>query len=134
MELARSRHTRRDIDLTPLIDIVFLLIVFFMLTSSFVKTESLEMTVGALGNLPAATPSNTLTFVLDARGAIQHGGKPLSPSALERQVRNAVLHDLNTPMLLVSTKGVTVQQVVTAMDRLYRYGARHVSLAHAESP
>ncbi len=93
----RQRMTAR-IGLTPLIDVVFLLLVFFMLASTFLKFDYLPLTAGGQG---AGAPSLSETVIVRVRagGALDVNGEPVSAATLaasldawaERGAKRAVL-------------------------------------------
>lgn len=85
-----SEYRRRSsygLNLTPLVDVVFLLLVFFLLTAHFVRDEAVAI------DLPAAhsaTPVDTeamLQVVVDRDGAIRVHDRPVAPEALEAVIR-----------------------------------------------
>lgn len=86
MQFEGRRRSSNVLNLTPLIDVVFLLLVFFMLTSHFVREEQLKV------DLPLATSgsvddSDHLQVVLDRQGRILIHGQFIDPNALETQLR-----------------------------------------------
>ncbi len=77
MRLNRTAHQRRPIALTPLIDVVFLLLVFFMLASTFLKHTSLPITAAAPAAQSEALHKTALVNV-SAGGAILVNGEPVT--------------------------------------------------------
>jgi len=98
MKLPQAQRTSARISLTPLIDVVFLLLVFFMLASTFLKFNYLPLTAGGKG---AGAPSLGETVIVRVQpgGALDVNGEPVSAKALpaqldawaERGVKRAVL-------------------------------------------
>lgn len=87
---------RKDIpeagfDLTAMIDIVLLLIIFFTLTSQFVQTLQRPMPLPAeRGEERPAEPAKSIVVDLDRAGALSHlGGQPITPEEIGREIRNA---------------------------------------------
>ncbi|TCS36408.1 ExbD/TolR family protein [Reinekea marinisedimentorum] len=124
-----AKPSRKAISLTPLIDVVFILLLFFMLSSSFVTYRQLPVP------LPDASPNAgpvLLSVQVETGGsAITVAGKTVSieqGAALQSLV--AVQPDA---VYLVSvTDAVTTQQLVKVMDALTHAGAEHVSLQGLE--
>lgn len=123
----RTRH-RPLIGLTPLIDVVFILLIFFMLASSFVDWRAIELTAPADGDA-AATGSVVGALMVEVRSdGLRLAGEflPLDTIAERVQARLAAAPD--TPVLVKPTGGVDLQNTVTVLDRLTQAGATNVSL------
>ncbi|GAG69993.1 unnamed protein product, partial [marine sediment metagenome] len=76
MQFERNRRGSGDINITPLIDMVFLLLIFFLLTSSFIIDRGIKI------NLPKAVSSETatdkrITVAIDSAGAVFVDNKPV---------------------------------------------------------
>ena len=61
MEFERSKKTKMHLDIAPLIDIVFLLLIFFMLTSNFINQPGIKITLPAA---QSAEPQNTQHLII----------------------------------------------------------------------
>jgi len=85
VRLPRETRLATRIGLTPLIDVVFLLLVFFMLASTFLKFNYLPLTAAGEG---AATPAlaDTLIVRVGAEGALDVNGEPVPTGALARRL------------------------------------------------
>lgn len=91
MASERRRRSNVVLNLTPLIDIVFLLLVFFMLTAHFIEDEAIDIT------LPKAKSSATIEekdeyveVVLTPDGDLLIGGEPVTKEDLEETLRGAL--------------------------------------------
>ncbi len=91
--MGSERHRRSNVvlNLTPLIDIVFLLLVFFMLTAHFIEDQVIDIT------LPKAKSSATIDqqdeyveVVLTPHGELLVAGEPVVPEDLEQTLRGAL--------------------------------------------
>ncbi len=117
---------KQAISLTPLIDVVFILLLFFMLSSSFIQWRQIK--------LPASTEaektSNELVIV-----SLLSGGELFSFEGKQHKVS-----DMNSLMALVNQnpdavyaleveKQVTTQALIRLLDNLKLAGAKQVSLA-----
>lgn len=131
MEFQRTSALSRHVPLTPLIDVVFLLVVFFMLTTSFAKTESMELTLPALGNGEAVGGADApVLIVLTKDGKLHLGRKPVEWEELEDVLSGKFEDTPDTKILLLSTPDVSVQQVVSVMDEIYALGGQNISVSH----
>lgn len=126
-------HQRRvlRVPLTPLIDVVFILLLFFMLSSSFIRHHQLEF--GATRGASAATVAEPAWIVLHRDGEVSINGQRFDPagSAFSGQLE-AWRRDAAT--VNVSAEGETpVQRVVSLLDRLREAGLGKLNLSGSVS-
>jgi biopolymer transport protein ExbD len=134
MEIARQLRRTRELDMTPLIDIVFLLVIFFMLTTSFVSSESMELTLPEHGKQAKAdTPkASAMRIQIDAKGALQLDDKSIPKGALEKTLVARLQAAPETPIGIFTTPGVQVQALVDVMDMVHLSGGRKVKVERVE--
>lgn len=87
MQFEGYRRSSHIANLTPLIDIVFLLLIFFMLTSHFVKQESLEIDFPKAETGESLRESNELEIIINADGKIKYKNDVISLKNLETRLR-----------------------------------------------
>lgn len=127
MQFERSTKKPRQIGLTPLIDVVFLLIIFFMLSTSFVKTESMELSFPS-GQEVKSTPQTAIRVFVHDDNRLFLDNKEMSADALKAQLRLLLFKDPDRSILLLSGDNVSVQRLVSIMDDIYLMGGRNVSI------
>lgn len=126
-----------ELNLSPLIDVVLVLIIFFVVTTTFARRTQLHV------NLPRATSGQASTSRLpsvsvDARGDYAVGGHRLATSneqtlirALKRLVPDAARRD----SLVIRADGrASHQSVITVMDAAARLGFGHIAMAAQQRP
>ncbi|WP_339781990.1 biopolymer transporter ExbD [uncultured Thalassospira sp.] len=123
---SRYRSPSPVIGLTPLIDVVFILLVFFMLASSFLDWRGYEMSVSVQDKSASSPVDNPPALVrIDGSGAITLNGDavPLDTLAgrLQNQYAGAQVH-------LQPVNGAKLQLLVHVMDVLGRGGIHNVDL------
>jgi biopolymer transport protein ExbD len=124
MEFERTgRRKIQNLMLTPLIDVMFILIIFFMLTSSFMRIESLELLLPSTSS-KAATKSDVIHLFIQADGGMLLGQRKLDQTDLSDSLTRMFEKDPNTKIMLLTAEGVTMQQLVNIMDRVYVAGGR----------
>lgn len=136
MNLRRQRAEDPDINLTPLIDVVFLLLIFFMVSTTF-KHES-EMAV----ELPEASAEEvtqqpkTLELVIDAEGRYFINDQELVNRKLEtvkQALQQAAGEQRDLPLVIRADAKTPHQSVVTAMDAAGQLGFKRLSIATVRS-
>ncbi len=127
VEIARRGRRAKEMDLTPLIDIVFQLVIFFMLTTTFVASESLELSLPSKG-AGAPLGSEMLRIEIRSNGSVQLNQASMSSAQLEEMLFNRIGANPEVKIGIFSTPGVSVQQLVSVMDIVYLAGGKHVKV------
>lgn len=130
MRLARDVHrARRMISLTPLIDVVFILLLFFLVASHFNQWRTLPL------NAPAATIGDALKddapavlIRLHANGHLDLNGTPLDPSRLAPTLITHRMRHPDLAVTLASDPDLELQALVSVMDRITAAGVRELIL------
>lgn len=123
MALMPLLKRRGAISLTPLIDVVFILLMFFMLTTSFVQERQLELSSPTASTSEMTVPPQIIW--LDSSGNLgmeSPGAPPLSDSSLKNLI------DRNHPAVIRPAEKANIQGIVTALARLKRLGIDELSL------
>lgn len=129
MQLPLEATRRRSaISLTPLIDVVFILLLFFMLSSQFVRWQSLDIPLAQ--NSPVQSDVLPLILLVSDVGELRKGEATLPLGTFcARQV--AVWLDTTRPVILRPQARTSVQQILAALDCLREAGATRLTLADA---
>ena len=128
----RNRPRRRArVSLTPLIDVVFILLVFFMLASSFTEWRSIRLTSAEAGG--AAAPGMVGAMLVEVRpDGVRLSGRRMAPDALvERLAARRETHP-EMRVLVRPAGGVEMQRVVDLLDRLSAAGIARLDLVGGE--
>lgn len=132
--LANSPRQRRRalISLTPLIDVVFILLVFFMLASSFLDWRAIHLT--APGRAVAGTSMEGVMLIEIRPEGLRLSGERISLEALGSHVAKRVSERPDQRVLVRPEPGVSLQQAVQVLDRLAVAGVTRMSLIHPAIP
>ncbi len=123
-----QRRTPLELGMTPLIDIVFLLLIFFMLTSRFVVQEGIQV------DLPVTERAHTLEamdshrITVRADGILVLEGRAMTLRELDRFLAARDAAYLRTPFEILSDRRTPVQTVVSLLEMLRDRGASRVTL------
>ncbi|KAF1684965.1 biopolymer transporter ExbD [Pseudoxanthomonas broegbernensis] len=124
------------IDLVPLIDVVLVLIVFFVITTTFDVRSTLQL------QLPVASPqepapARTLNILVNADGRYFVGEREVlhtGVEAVKRAIVKAAGEDRDRPVMLRADARTPYQAVVTVQDALAQLGFRRIAIATAPEP
>lgn len=128
MDLGPEPAPRPLISLTPLIDVVFILLVFFMLASSFLDWQAVDLRITGTTASEAAE-ARALVIRLESDGTLSSGGRPLEPAALSRLVADRLEARPDLEVVLAPAAGVPLQRAVDVLQQVRAAGADNVSLS-----
>lgn len=134
----RFRRQRRDelaINLTPLIDVVFLLLIFFMVSTSFTSETQLAVSLPEAEGTPATNNTSRLELMIGSDGSFRLNGVELEPrhSALRQALRDTA-GDRRDMLLTIAADGDAAHRhVVMALDVANALGFQRLTIA-AQSP
>jgi biopolymer transport protein ExbD len=131
MRFESQRRGRRGVGLTPLIDVVFLLLIFFMLASSFAQERALTLEVAELGPRARLDQSRALRVELGSDGSTRVEGRGVARSELIGALARALGDAPGRPVLVIPEDGASVQQITWLLERVSQAGGSDVTLARS---
>lgn len=126
-----------NLSLTPLIDVVFLLLIFFLVTSEFEEEERrLDIVLPtATSATPMISKPREIVVDIDQDGRIYLGGEPTRLAELERLIAAAVANNpTNQTVVIRADQATAFQPVVSVMDVCNRTGVSDYSVTTQEGP
>ncbi len=132
MNFRQHVNSEVSVNLTPLIDVVFLLLIFFMVSTSFTKETHLKIDLPEAVAEPAKEVEQRIEVVINSEGNYALNGLELvdtKPDTLRRALNETAGNDRKMPFLITADANTPHQAVVTAMDVAGRMGFVHLSIA-----
>ncbi len=132
MNFSRRRDLEPEINVTSLIDVVLLLVMFFMLSTSFVQDARLQVRLPEASAKPEAPVADAVTIVIAADGGYRVNDRALinrSPATLRAALQRFRDTSAGQRILIRADARATHQAVVTAMDIAGRVGFSQVDIA-----
>lgn len=125
----KARKRRQPaIQLTPLIDMVFLLLIYFLLTSAFITQSGLDVSLPRVRSLSGETESGVVVRV-DARGVFHMDDRRIEAEGLSALLREALNARGTGEVTVEADRAVAYDRVVEALDAARSAGARTLFLA-----
>jgi biopolymer transport protein ExbD len=128
MPLRKHRRSGR-MSLTPLIDCVFILLVFFMLQTNFLRPRAIEFSQ-TTGSSNASTESTMIAVELHDNGTVWLNGGASSMGAL-RSYASGLSEPGKTRVMLAVDPDVVLQNAVDVMDLFNNFNIYNISLSAA---
>jgi biopolymer transport protein ExbD len=133
MNLRPRRVEDPEINVISLIDVVLMMVVFFMLSSSLVDEGRIRIRLPQASSVPTSRPrAEGLVIAVTEQGSYRVNDRELinaSPETLRAALLKAVGNDRSMRVTLRADARATHQSVVTAMDVLARLGFAEISIA-----
>ena len=127
----RYRNHQEDegqVDISPLIDMVFILLIFFMVTTTFVKDMKLELDRPSAASAAAASTKSIRVFI-DQFGDIYVDNQPVRIYTLQSKLRDMLRVSTDKSILVVTDENVTAKLVLEVVDQSRLAGATDVGVA-----
>ena len=128
VEFEGLQRERKIPSLTPLIDIVFLLLVFFMLTAHFVKDEALDITLPEAESSATVDNEESIEIVLDNGGHILIKKKYIAVTDLDKVLTKMLAGRKNKQVMLRGDKVAELGLTVKVMDAARKAGASSLDI------
>jgi biopolymer transport protein ExbD len=132
MNFTRAEEDRLDVNLTPLIDVVFLLLIFFMVTTTFNQQAELRVDLPEASAEEQALDVIPIEITIDPSGAYFVNGQSLAKNnakALLQSLQKIVAGDKEKSVIIRADATTPHQAVITAMDTVSRAGVSKLSIA-----
>ena len=138
MNFRKGLSDEVEVNLTPLIDVVFLLLIFFMVTTTFDRDAKIKINLPTTSNAVTTPAKNdTLEILIDDQGKYFVDGREIlnnKPETLFRAMSQILdQRGKNPPLVISADANANYQSVVTAMDIAGRLGLTNFSMATAQS-
>ena len=136
MKLRPRRREDVELNITPLIDVVFLLLIFFMVSTTFEKQSQMKITLPEASEEVTDNIPDSITIEVDKMGRVFVNKKSLVNSQLitiREAIRDAS-HDMKAPTVIIrADANATHQSVVRIMDAARQLGLIKITFATQKS-
>ena len=132
MDFSRAEEDRLEVNLTPLIDVVFLLLIFFMVTTTFNQQAELRVDLPEASSEEQSLEIVPIEITIDKSGTYYVNGASLvnnEATTLMQSLQKIINDDQERGVIISADATTPHQSVVTAMDTVARLGISKVSIA-----
>ena len=130
--MKRRHHSdeEAEINITPMLDIVFFMLIFFIVTTSFVKEQGLE--VSRPSNAPpkeVKQDKGPIVVKIDSSSLISVQGRVLEPRAVEANLERQKAEKPDSPLIIAAHPAADTEALVTILDAARAVDIESVSVA-----
>ena len=119
-----------EINITPMLDIVFIMLIFFIVTTSFVKEQGLE--VSRPSNAPPKEirqKKGPIAVKINSASLISIKGRMLEPRAVQANLEREKAEKPESPLIVAAHPDANTESLVTILDAAKAVGIASVSVA-----
>ncbi len=128
MKFRRKKEQISDVDMSPLIDMVFILLIFFMVSSTFVKDMKLDLERPGASSASRAS-SKVIRVYIDNTGETYVDGQPVKTWAIQGKLRDMMRASTEKSVLVVTDDTIAVEKLIDVVDQCRLSGAKDVAVA-----
>ncbi|MEX1034116.1 MAG: biopolymer transporter ExbD [Cellvibrionaceae bacterium] len=131
MKFRRRVRTEDSVNITPLIDVVFLLLIFFMVSTTFTKETHLDIALPEATGERLPEQHEEIEILINAEGGYAVNGESLvnkSLATLKAAINKIAAGDNQRPLIITADANTPVQSMVTAMDAAGQLGFATLSI------
>ena len=127
MRYREREDTEQEINMSPLIDMVFILLIFFMVSATFVKDMDLEI---QRPKASSSTPSSTkaIRVFIDNNGQTYLDEQPVRTWVIQSRLRDMLRQTTNASVLVVTDEHVPASKLIEVVDQCRLAGASDVGV------
>lgn len=129
-----KRRGLTDINLTPLVDIVFILLIFFLITSTFVQSPGIDVNLPKANSASETTPSQSIVITVDENGQLIYRGEITDIGALSDTLSKLYKESPAHQIVIQADETTHHGAVVEAMDAAREAGFRKLGIATQAGP
>jgi len=128
MRYREKKELQNTVDISPLIDMVFILLIFFMVSTTFVKDMNLDI------NRPTASSATTastkaIRVYIDKFSEVYIDDQPVKTWVIQSKLRDLLRYSTEKSVLVVVDDGVTSGRLVEVVDQCRLAGAKDVGVS-----
>lgn len=125
--MKRTSSEEDAIDISPLIDVVFILLIFFMVSTTFVKDAQLELQRPSAQSAEAAD-TKSVRISIDRTGALYLGEEAIRLWMLQSRVREQLRSTSQSTVLVIADRSTPTELLIDVIDQCRMGGAKDVGV------
>lgn len=130
--MARKKYSNEekeaDVDMTPMLDIVFILLIFFIVTTSFIKEEGLLINRPKAKNNPSQVNTPTVVVQISESGQLKFNGKLVDIERLSARIESFLAENQTSSAVIIAQSNVTHEMVVNVIDQVKPFSQLTISI------
>jgi biopolymer transport protein ExbD len=117
-----------QIDMTPMLDVVFIMLIFFIVTSSFVRETGVDVSRPS-ADTAVATDSGSVQIGITSKNEIWIDKRMIDPRAVRANIEKGLAENSGAAVVIVADEGSNTDTLIKVMDQARLAGAENISVA-----
>ncbi|MEX0325134.1 MAG: ExbD/TolR family protein [Puniceicoccaceae bacterium] len=126
-----NRGATEDINISPLIDMVFILLIFFIVTTVFVEETGVEVTKPQAAS-QIQLEKNSILIAITSNNNVVYGGRDIGVNGVRGIVKRLIQDDPRMPVIIQADENVPTRILVRVIDEAKLAGANSVNISTEE--
>lgn len=118
MRYKKDHKPQAEPDMTPMLDIVFILLIFFIVTTSFVKEESFNVSLPDKNKANTQMSQESMHIKINKNGQINFNGKIVDIERLASRIENFIANQKASAVIVTPSADTNYQQVISVLDKI----------------
>ena len=124
---ARSEVENSEVDMTPMLDIVFILLIFFIVTTSFVKEEGIMVNRPKI-NKPQSQSTPAMVLRISDSDMVTFNGKPVDIERVPARIENFIAKNDSSSAIVIPNYNTRHEDVVAVIDKVREFEHLTISI------
>jgi biopolymer transport protein ExbD len=130
--LQQAGEEEQEINITPMLDVVFIMLIFFIVTASFVKEAGLDVNKPQSQTSQPQDEQRNILIRIDAQGGIWVDGRKVDPRAVRANIERASAENPDGKVVIQADRDAVTRDLVHVMDQARLAGVYDVAIAELE--
>lgn len=130
--MAHRKHIQEEneaeVDMTPMLDIVFILLIFFIVTTSFIKEEGIVVNRPKAQNTPSQATTPTVVVEITESSQIKFNGKLVDIERLSARIESFLAKNQTNSAVVIAHHDTTHEVVVSIIDKIRPFEQLTISI------
>jgi biopolymer transport protein ExbD len=131
MRVSSDDRDENEIDLTPMLDVVFIMLIFFIVTATFIRETGLEANRSA-EPLMVQPISEAILITIDADDKLSIAGQAVDPRSMRAHIERLHAENSDWPVVIDPNPASTTKMLVAAMDAARASDIPNISIAGSD--
>ena len=120
--------TEVEINLTPMLDVVFILLIFFIITASFVQETGIKVSLSQAESA-VAQEKDPIRISIDRYGEIRIKDQAMDIRTLQGMLRKMYLENPQRAVIILADKASDNASLIKVLDQVHRTGIKNIAIA-----
>ncbi len=125
----KTEQDEAEINLTPMLDVVFIMLIFFIVTATFIRETGLDVNRPDQDQAQVVQEEGAILVIIDSTDDIWIDRRVVDPRAVRANVERLHAEDPDRPVVIQAANASSAEKLVTVMDAARQANVFNISIA-----